>query len=195
MSARVPPPSSPSRARPPHVSVPALGQPRSPAAVTSPASLTRGLGRCGLLRSSLLDPASTNSQKNRWVSAPARACPASAASTPLLAALGWQPRAHRASLAAWTVQFERRRRESLRPTRLLNSHSPPRPISPSRPPPSSFPNSYLSLPQFQQVTTGSARVAIMEPQGLSPGPLLQTTQRGGGAAHLEPNLFPRQEWT
>lgn len=75
--------------------------------------------------------ASANSQKNRWVSAPACACPASPASTHRLAASGWLPsdRFPHASLALGSAQLGQGR-SAWEAARLLNSSSPRLPRSP-----------------------------------------------------------------
>ena len=136
-------------------------------------------------------PTSANSQKNRWVSAPARACPASPASTLALAAPGWPPSDRPPAL----VRLRGARGSGGdaapgRQPRLLNSPSPGRPNSPGDAPPSSLLDSRLSPHTLRQVAKGYALVAVMQPGGLPPGATAAHPRapRGGGTAHSEPNL-------
>lgn len=104
-------------------------------------------------------PTSANSQKNRWVSAPARACPASPASTLALAAPGWPPSDRPPAL----VQLRGARGSGGdaapgRQPRLPNSPSPGRPNSPGGCP-SEFP------PQQPPFSTPPAASR----EGISPG--------------------------
>lgn len=144
-------------------------------------------------------PASVNSQKNRWVSAPARACPAFPAPTLLLQAQGWQPSDHprRSGCPDWS--FRRvTQREPGRQTGLLNSHSPPRPNSPRRPPPSSLTDSCLSPHWLQQVTTGSTLVATAKPRAslkaLRPRLLGRVVARSSLGAKPPPEAGEDTEW-
>lgn len=135
-------------------------------------------------------PTTANSQKNCWVSAPARACPASASPILLIEeAPGLQPSYHPRLSGCVDREFgpgRTQRGPGLQPW-LLKSHTPPYPDSLSRPPPppttppSSFPDSCLSPHWLQQVTTGSALVTIIKPEGLPGGATAQLAQKGGGS--------------
>lgn len=199
-SARVPPaPPPPSSSRP--------GHPTRQVSRPPPAAVTRCLHLPRIphpwpreLRASQIHPprppASTNSQKNLWLSAPARACRASPASTLLLAAPGWLPSDH-PRLSGCVDRAMRPVTQRARSLTWLLKLSKPSASQPSQktPPLPQFPfHSCLSSHQQQQVTTGSAQVAIQEPKGLPCG-----GGGGGGAAvpactsgwwhaaHLEPN--------
>lgn len=155
------------------------------------------LGAAGFLDPPSSTPASANSQKNRWASAPACACPASPASTLPLAAPGWLPsdRSPYASLAAGSAQLGRGR-SAWEAARLLNSSSPRLPRSPGGRP-------FNFLPRQLPFSTRAAASRDWICPGRNLGAQRPPSRRrrptsalpgGGGRALLEPNLSAKQGW-
>lgn len=107
-------------------------------AFTSPASLSLGLGRFGLLRSTPFDPhLSLFPEKNQHTRLGFRSRPgpsAFRAPTLLLQAWGWQPSDHLSGCVHRSFRRMTPREPGRQPAGLLNSRSPRRPSSPSSPP-------------------------------------------------------------